>query len=185
MLASPPVPPESPRNSPQEMFWTVVDYVKPIDRKALYCYTAIFKYQASRETKAARETEERMSEELKRILIVEDSSMTRSMIRAVVEEFDDYETVEAKNGFEALKLLPTEEFSLIITDINMPDINGLELINFVKKNPRYKDIPLMIISTEKSEEDKRRGMSMGANAYVTKPFNPEDLQAAIEGLLNK
>ena len=117
------------------------------------------------------------------ILIVDDSSMTRSMIRAVVEDLDDFDTVEAANGFEALKMLPTEEFRMIITDINMPDINGLELINFIKKDPRYKSIPLMIISTEKSEEDKRRGMAMGADAYLCKPFKSEELLDSIKTLL--
>jgi two-component system chemotaxis response regulator CheY len=119
----------------------------------------------------------------KTILIVEDSSMTRSMIRAVAEEFDDMDTVEASSGFEALRQLPSREFDMIITDINMPDINGLELINFVKHDPRFKDIPLLIISTEKSEEDKLRGMRMGADAYITKPFKPEELQETIRKLV--
>jgi two-component system chemotaxis response regulator CheY len=120
---------------------------------------------------------------MKSILIVEDSSMTRSMIRAVVEEIDDLETVEAATGFEALKALPLQKFDLIVTDINMPDINGLELINFVKKDERYKEIPLLIISTEKSDEDKKRGMSIGANAYITKPFQPQQLQDTVKSLL--
>lgn len=120
---------------------------------------------------------------MKSILIVEDSSMTRSMIRAVVEEIDDLETVEAATGFEALKALPTQRFDLIVTDINMPDINGLELINFVKKDERYKEIPLLIISTEKSDEDKKRGMAIGANAYITKPFQPQHLQDTVKSLL--
>ena len=79
--------------------------------------------------------------------------------------------VEAGNGFEALKTLPTRRFDLIITDINMPDINGLELIGFVKSNPAYRDIPLIIVSTEKTEEDKKRGLALGAAGYVVKPFN--------------
>lgn len=122
-------------------------------------------------------------ERMKSILIVEDSSMTRSMIRAVVEEIDDLETVEAASGFEALKILPSQTFDLIVTDINMPDINGLELINFVKKDERYRGIPLLIVSTEKSDEDKERGMAIGANAYITKPFKPQQLQDAVKSLL--
>ncbi len=121
---------------------------------------------------------------MKSILIVEDSSTTRAMIRAVVEEIDDYTIVEASSGFEALRLLPSQTFSLILTDINMPDINGLELINFVKNNPAYKDVPLVIISTERSDEDRRRGMALGAFDYVTKPFRPEDLQAVVRKALN-
>jgi two-component system chemotaxis response regulator CheY len=115
----------------------------------------------------------------KSILIVEDSTTTRALIRAVIEEMGDFNTVEAGSGFDALKLLPTQEFDLVITDINMPDINGLELINFIKNNPRYSHLPLIIVSTEKSEEDKKRGMALGAMAYITKPFKAHELQEVI------
>lgn len=121
--------------------------------------------------------------DMKNILIVEDSSMTRSMIRSIVEEFEGLDTIEAATGFEALRLLPEQPLALIITDINMPDISGLELINFVKKDERYRGIPLLIVSTEKSEEDKKRGMTLGADAYITKPFRPQQLQEAIKKLL--
>jgi two-component system chemotaxis response regulator CheY len=116
---------------------------------------------------------------LKTILIVDDSATTRAIIRAVIEELGEFETVEATSGFDALKLLPQQNYDLIITDINMPDINGLELINFVRNNPRYSHLPIIIVSTENSEEDKKRGLALGASAYVTKPFKPSDLQAII------
>jgi two-component system chemotaxis response regulator CheY len=117
---------------------------------------------------------------VKSILLVEDSATTRALIRAVIEEMGDFTTVEAASGFEALKLLPTEEFSLVITDVNMPDINGLELINFIKNNPRYSHIPLVIVSTERSEEDQKRGIALGAMAYITKPFKAHELQEVIK-----
>jgi len=117
------------------------------------------------------------------ILIVEDSTTTRALIRAIIEEMGDFHTVEASSGFDALKLLPTQEFDLIITDINMPDINGLEFINFMKSNPKYKDLPLIIVSTERSEEDKRRGMALGAKAYITKPFKANELQEVIKQVI--
>ena len=117
---------------------------------------------------------------MKTILIVEDSATTRALIRAVIDELGEYETVEAGSGFEALKILPQQEYALIITDINMPDINGLELINFVKNNPRYHHLPIIIVSTERSEEDKKRGMALGATAYVTKPFKSSELQEIIK-----
>lgn len=117
---------------------------------------------------------------MKTILIVEDSTTTRSLIRAVIEEIGDFETAEAASGFEALKMLPLQEYDLIITDINMPDINGLELISFVRNNPRYKHLPIIIVSTERSEEDKKRGMALGATAYVTKPFKSFELQEIIK-----
>ena len=116
----------------------------------------------------------------KNILIVEDSATTRALIRAVIEDMGDFSIFEAGSGFEALKLLPTQEFSLVITDVNMPDINGLELIHFIKSNPRYGNIPLIIVSTERSEEDKKRGIALGATAYITKPFKAHELQAVIK-----
>jgi two-component system chemotaxis response regulator CheY len=62
----------------------------------------------------------------------------------------------------------------------MPDINGLELISFIKNNPRYTNIPLIIVSTERSEEDKKRGIALGAMAYITKPFKAHELQEMIK-----
>ena len=121
---------------------------------------------------------------LKSILIVEDSATTRALIRAVIEDMGDFNIVEAVSGFEALKLLPTQEFNLVITDINMPDINGLELISLIKNNPRYSNIPLIIVSTERSEEDKKRGMALGAMAYITKPFKANELQEVIKQAIN-
>lgn len=121
---------------------------------------------------------------MKSILIVEDSATTRSLIRAVIEELGDFDVVEAPTGFDALKLLPAQDFDLVLTDINMPDINGLELINFVKGNPSYKHIPLIIVTTERSEEDKKRGLALGANAYVTKPFKAPELQGIIRKILD-
>ncbi len=120
---------------------------------------------------------------MKTILIVEDSATTRALIRAVVDELGDVDTVEASSGFEALKMLPQQEFNLIITDINMPDINGLELINFVRTNDRYNHLPIIIVSTERSEEDKKRGMALGATAYITKPFKSPELQDIIRKTL--
>jgi len=120
---------------------------------------------------------------MKNVLIVEDSKAIRTMIRVSLEETGGFFAVEAGNGFEALKTLPTRPFDLIITDINMPDINGLELIGYVKSNPAYKDIPLVIVSTEKSEEDKKRGIALGAQGYVEKPFKKEELMAMVAKVL--
>lgn len=120
---------------------------------------------------------------MKNVLVVEDSKAIRSMMRVSLEEAGDFFAVEAGNGFEALKALPTRRFDLIITDINMPDINGLELISFVRSNPAYNNIPLIIVSTEKTDEDKKRGLALGASGYVVKPFAKEDLIAAVKKAL--
>jgi two-component system chemotaxis response regulator CheY len=120
---------------------------------------------------------------MKNILIVEDSKAIRTMIRVSIEEAGDFFAVEAGNGFEALKTLPSRRFDLIITDINMPDINGLELIGYVKSNPTYRDIPFIIVSSEKSDEDKKRGIALGAVGYVVKPFRKEELMAMVMNAL--
>lgn len=122
---------------------------------------------------------------MKSILIVEDSAMTRAMIRTALENIDDCEVIEVSSGFEALRILPSREFRLILTDINMPDINGLELINFVKSNPTYRDIPLIIVTTECRKEDRKRGIALGAFAYITKPFEPETLQKLVQKALEE
>ena len=122
---------------------------------------------------------------MKNVLIVEDSSTMRSLIVSTVEIIEDVAVTETASGFEALKILPQKSFDLIMTDINMPDINGLELARFVKTNADYKDIPLIIISTEGSEKDRERGMQLGADEYVIKPFKPEQLQKLIMKYLKR
>ena len=122
---------------------------------------------------------------MRNVLIVEDSKAIRSLIRIALEEEGGFRTAEAANGFEALRTLPSRTFDLIITDINMPDINGLELISFVKSNAAYQNIPLIIVSTEKTEEDKKRGMALGAMGYIVKPFRKEDLMVLVRKALEK
>ena len=117
------------------------------------------------------------------VLVVDDSATTRAMIISAIEVLEDTRVVEASNGFDALRLLPLMPFDLIITDINMPDISGLELINFLKKNPEHKNTPLIILSTEKSEKDKERGLVLGANEYLVKPFDPEKLRMVVKKYL--
>lgn len=119
------------------------------------------------------------------ILIAEDSAVTRAFLVSTLEDIDDLEIVEASTGFEALKQLPRRKFSLIITDINMPDINGLELINFVKSNIHYSSIPLIVVTTEGAENDRIKGLALGADEYLVKPIDPEELQAIVGKYLGK
>lgn len=121
-----------------------------------------------------------------RILIVEDSPSMRSLLVAALDELSPpAKVVEVENGFEALRLLPRGAWDLIITDINMPDINGLELVSFVKSNDSYRDVPLVIVSSESSERDRAKGLSLGADAYIVKPFEPQDLRDLVSDLLGR
>lgn len=118
-------------------------------------------------------------------MIADDSAAMRAMLMAAIEPLDDFRIVEASSGFEALRLLPREQVDLILTDINMPDINGLELISYLRNNPNYAHIPVFIISTEGSVKDIEKGKLLGANEYLIKPFDPLHLQKLIESYLNK
>jgi two-component system, chemotaxis family, chemotaxis protein CheY len=117
-----------------------------------------------------------------RILVVEDSSAMRAFVRATLEEDGAAEVQEAQSGFEALRLLPRQKFDVVIVDVNMPDINGLELVAFMRKSEPHRATPLLIISTEASARDRERGLSLGANAYLSKPFTPEQLRAMVSEL---
>jgi two-component system chemotaxis response regulator CheY len=119
----------------------------------------------------------------KKVLVVEDSATMRSLIVSTLEELNGVEVIEVPNGFEALRMLPSQPFDLILTDINMPEINGLEIVNFVKGHPQYKSIPLVIVSTEQGEEDIKKGMALGAAAYVTKPFDPARLKEIVLSII--
>lgn len=109
----------------------------------------------------------------------------RALLVAIVETLGDYRTVEASSGFEALRLLPRDHVDLIMTDINMPDINGLELISYLRANPNYTNIPVFIISTEGSAKDIEKGKQLGADEYLVKPFSPAILQQLISKYLDK
>jgi len=128
----------------------------------------------------------RPGEPVQRILIVEDSATMRSFLASSLEELDlPVKITEAESGFEALRHLPRESFDLVVTDINMPDINGLELVSFVKNNERYRSIPLIIVSTEGSDRDRDKGLGLGADAYLVKPFDPDELRQLVRDLLSR
>jgi len=123
---------------------------------------------------------------VQRILIVEDSPTMRALLVSALEALDrPIKITEVASGFEALRELPRVDYDLILTDINMPDINGLELVSFVKNNASFRSIPLVIVSTEGSERDRDKGLRLGADAYLVKPFAPETLQQIAHDLLDR
>lgn len=119
----------------------------------------------------------------KTILIADDSAAMRAMLVAAIDPLGEYRIVEASSGFEALRLLPREQVDLVLTDINMPDINGLELISYLRGNANYENIPVFIISTEGSTKDIEKGKLLGANEYIVKPFNPSQIQQLVASYL--
>jgi two-component system chemotaxis response regulator CheY len=110
----------------------------------------------------------------------------RALLTAALEDLDlPVKVTEAESGFDALRQLPRESYDLIVTDINMPDINGLELVSFVRNNAAYRGIPLVIVSTEGSERDRDKGVGLGADAYLVKPFEPDELKTVVRELLTR
>jgi len=110
----------------------------------------------------------------------------RALLTSALEGLDTpVKVTEAESGFEALRQLPRNSYDLIVTDINMPDINGLELISFVRNNSSYRTIPLVIVSTEGSERDRDKGVGLGANAHLVKPFEPDELRDVVRDLLTR
>jgi two-component system chemotaxis response regulator CheY len=123
-----------------------------------------------------------------RILLVEDSPAMRAYVRAALEDPTEMgasvDMVEAASGFDALRLLPRGSYDLVITDINMPDINGLEVIRFVRSSSHHRDVPLLIISTQSAPRDRERGLALGADGFLAKPFTPEALRDAVKRCLS-
>lgn len=109
------------------------------------------------------------------ILVVEDSPTMRQLVSFAMKRVPDSKVVEATDGVDALKKLSAEKIDLILADINMPVMDGLKLVSLVKGNPAYKDIPVIIVTTEGAEEDKKKALAIGANAYLPKPIQTQEL----------
>ena len=115
-----------------------------------------------------------------KVLIVDDSSITRKIIRAVVDELQ-MEAEEAEDGIEALELLSEKyaEIDLILLDWNMPEMNGYDVLVEIKTSEKYKNIPVMMVTTEGQKSNIVAAVRMGAANYLTKPFTVEDLETKI------
>ncbi|MBW1715323.1 MAG: response regulator [Deltaproteobacteria bacterium] len=121
------------------------------------------------------------------VLIVDDSSSMRSVIKKIirVSGFDVGEYWEAADGKEALKVLMNDWVDIVLSDINMPNMNGLELIAEMKRDELLKSIPVVVVSTEGSEKIVQESMKMGARGYVKKPFQPEDIKRILSNIMGE
>lgn len=118
-------------------------------------------------------------------LVVEDSPTMRQLISFSLKRFKGCKIVEAVDGVDALKKLASEKIDVILTDINMPVMDGLKLVSLIRQNPELKDLPIIIITTEGAEEDRQRGLALGANSYIAKPIQSSHLIKTIQELLQK
>lgn len=116
-------------------------------------------------------------------LVVEDSPMMRQLIAFSLRRLQGCRVIEAVDGVDALKKLTTDKIDLVITDINMPMMDGLKLVTLIRGNARMKALPIVIVTTEGAEADRERGLALGANAYIPKPIQPSDLLRTVTSLL--
>ena len=118
----------------------------------------------------------------KRIMTVDDSASMRQMVGFTLKQHG-YDIVEATNGIEALKKLETETIDMLITDINMPELDGIGLVRKVRDNPSYKFIPIIILTTEFQAAKKQEGKAAGATGWIVKPFRPDQLVAVVRKVM--
>jgi two-component system chemotaxis response regulator CheY len=118
----------------------------------------------------------------KKILLVDDSASVRQVVGIALRR-EGYETVEAANGKEGLAMLDQGKLNLIISDVNMPVMNGIEFVKAVKQHPTCKFTPIVMLTTEGQDEMKQAGKAAGAKAWIVKPFNPPQLLDVVSKLI--
>ncbi|MFZ1979171.1 MAG: response regulator [Bacteroidota bacterium] len=118
-----------------------------------------------------------------KILIVDDSITIRRIISTALKTVGYSETVEAANGKDALAKLENGNVDFIITDWNMPEMNGLDFIKEVRSKPTYSSMPILMVTTRGTEHDVIEALQAKVNSYIVKPFTPQELKEKIEGIL--
>jgi len=117
------------------------------------------------------------------ILVADDSPSIRKFISYALLS-NGYEIIPVSDGMEALEKMTNQNINLVITDLNMPNIDGFELINTIRGNEIYRDIPIIILSSLTSNDDIERGLYCGANSYLIKPFDPNRILYEVSKYLN-
>lgn len=118
-----------------------------------------------------------------RCLVVEDSKTMRNMLAESLLRIPGMEVIEADNGLAAVRALAAGQFDLVLTDVNMPVMDGLKLVRHVRGDPRHEKTPIVIITTENAPNDRDRAMALGANAYIEKPIQAPRVIRAVKKLL--
>jgi two-component system chemotaxis response regulator CheY len=120
---------------------------------------------------------------MKRILVVDDSSVVRMSLEMLLKE-NSYEVISASDGAEGLSTVTNEDFDLIITDINMPNMNGLDMMKAVRALPGKKFVPILVLTTESDSDMLEKGKEYGATGWIVKPFTNEDLLATVQKVIS-
>ena len=118
-----------------------------------------------------------------RILIVDDSPTMRQLLSFAIKRLAGVEVQEAADGVDGYKKLASGKFDLVLLDINMPVMDGLKLVSIMRGNPDYKNIPIVMVTTEGGKEDREKALSLGASAYITKPVQAPHVLSVVKELL--
>jgi len=118
-----------------------------------------------------------------KILIVDDSATIRKMVRSSLRPLGEVEFVEAGNGLEAIEQIALGQVALIILDLNMPDMHGVDVLKFLRRHQGWSEVPVVVLTTRGDEASRDTAMAAGATEYLTKPFAPQVLLASARSLL--
>ena len=121
---------------------------------------------------------------MREILVVDDSKVMRDMIVACLRPQEGLAFTHAASGLEAIEKLSLKGFDLLILDLNMPDIGGVEVLEFVRAQDRLRQLPILVVTTRGDETSRARALGAGANRFMTKPFAPEALLSDVQALLS-
>ena len=123
------------------------------------------------------------SEEVKTVLVVDDSATMRRMIIAALSGLGDLDFVQAVSGLEAIERVTVRSVDLVVLDLNMPDVHGLEVLRFLRGHQSLRHLPVVVLTTRGDDVSRNAALAGGANLYLTKPFAPESLAPQIQRLL--
>jgi two-component system chemotaxis response regulator CheY len=118
------------------------------------------------------------------VLVVDDSKVMREMLVACLRGKDELSFTQASSGLEAIEQLSLRPFDLLLLDLNMPDIGGIEVVEFVRSQDRLCKVPIIIITTRGDDESRERALKAGATRFMTKPFSPETIQSEVTTILS-
>ena len=117
------------------------------------------------------------------VLVVDDSKVMRDMVVACLRAREGLRFTHAASGLEAIERLSLGAFDLVVLDLNMPDIGGIEVLEFVRGQDKLRELPILIVTTRGDETSREQALRAGASAFMTKPFTPEGILGEVEGLL--
>ena len=120
---------------------------------------------------------------MQRILIVDDSPTIRKMVRASLRALESFDFIDAANGLEAIEQVALGPVALVILDLNMPDMHGVDVLKFLRRHPSSREVPVVVLTTRGDDSSREAAMAAGATQYMTKPFLPQALLSAARELL--